>query len=173
MKAAIYCRVSTGSQELEQQVKACEGFCGYRGFEFVVFSETGSGKDFNRPEFYKMLERIRAGEFQSVVCFRFDRLGRNVRDLLDFFSEMENRHVEVISVNENLDTSTAIGRAVRDIILRMAQLERESISEATKQRLQALKASGKTLGRPKGSKDKSQRRKSGYFLRWSKEAGKQ
>lgn len=172
MKAAIYCRVSTTSQELSQQIKSCEDFCRYKGFEFEVFGETGSGKDFNRPEFYKMLERIRAGEFQAVVCFRFDRLGRSVRDLLDFFSEMENRKVEIISVNENLDTTTAIGRCVRDIILRMAQLERESISEATKQRLQALKAAGKKLGRPEGSKDSRQRRKSGYFLRWAKNAGK-
>jgi DNA invertase Pin-like site-specific DNA recombinase len=91
---------------------------------------------------------------------------------MDFFSEMENRKVEVMSVNENLDTSTAIGRAVRDIILRMAQLERENISEATQQRLKALKDSGKPIGRPRGSKDSKARRKSGYYLRWSNDKNK-
>ena len=170
MKVAVYCRVSTDSQELSQQIESCKKFCGFKGFEFEVFSEIGSGKNFNRPEFYRMLETIRKGDFQGVVCFRFDRLGRNVRDLLDFFNEMENKKVEIFSVNESLDTSTAIGRAVRDIILRMAQLERESISEATKQRLQALKNLGKHLGRPKGSRDNKARKKSGYFRRWSDKA---
>jgi DNA invertase Pin-like site-specific DNA recombinase len=114
-----------------------------------------------------MLQAIRAGEYEAIVCFRFDRLGRNVRDLLELFAELENRNVEVISVNENLDTTTPIGRAMRGFILQLAQLERESISEATKQRLAALKANGMKLGRPAGSKDTKPRRKSGYLLRWA------
>ena len=69
----------------------------------------------------------------------------------------------IFSLNENLDTTTAIGRAVRDIIVRLAQLERESISEATKHRLNALRNMGKKLGRPNGRKDTKTRRKAGFF----------
>jgi len=116
-----------------------------------------------------MLEKIRQGEFQGIVCFRFDRLGRNAKDLLQFFEEMENKGVEIMSINENLDTSTPVGRAVRDILIRLCQLERENIAEATKQRLHALRDAGMKLGRPKGSKDTKNRRKSGYYARWQRE----
>jgi len=102
-------------------------------------------------------------KYSGVVTFRFDRLGRNAVEAVRFFEEMENKGISIFSLNENLDTSTAIGRAVRDIIVRLAQLERESIAEATRHRLQALKALGKTLGRPKGSKDTKTRRKGGYY----------
>ena len=102
-------------------------------------------------------------KYGGVVTFRFDRLGRKAVEAVRFFEEMENKGILIFSLNENLDTSTAIGRAVRDIIVRLAQLERESIAEATKQRLNALKNMGKKLGRPKGSKDTKTRRKAGYF----------
>ena len=93
MNVAVYCRVSTEGQSLEQQVKACEDFCNYKLWKFDVFAEVGSGKDFKRPKFYEMLQGLRQNKFQAVVCFRLDRLGRNTRDLLDFFEEMKNRKV--------------------------------------------------------------------------------
>lgn len=168
MKTAIYCRVSTDTQELEQQVNACIKFCEFKGFEFEVFKEVGSGKDFGRPEFMRMLGRLRNREFEGVVVFRFDRIGRNAREVVTLFEEFSDKGIQVYSINENIDTSTAVGRAVRDIIVRLAQLERENISEATKQRLQALKNLGTKLGRPKGTKDKKVRKKSGYYNRWLK-----
>jgi len=167
MKVAIYCRVSTDQQELEQQIESCKKFCDYKLFTYEIFSDIGSGKDMNRVNFRQMLKRIRAREFEGVVVFRFDRLGRNAREVVTLFEEFENKGIQVFSLNENIDTSTPSGRMVRDIIVRLAQLERENISEATKQRLQALKSLGKTLGRPSGSKDSKPRKKSGYYLRWS------
>lgn len=147
-KVAIYCRVSTDDQELEQQLNACRSFCKYKEFEFEEFAEVGSGKNFKRVKFLEMLDRIRKMEFSGVVVFRFDRIGRNAREVVTLFEEFENKGVQVYSLNENIDTSTPIGKAIRDIIIRLAQLERENISEATKQRLQALKNLGKKLGRP-------------------------
>lgn len=167
MKVAIYVRVSTGKQELNQQIEACKKYCKFRGFKFDVFSEIGSGKNMKRPEFVKMLEKIRARNYEGVVVFRFDRLGRNAREVVTLFEEFENKGIQVFSLNENIDTSSPIGRAVRDIIIRLAQLERENISEATSQRLQALKNLGRKLGRPKGSRDKKKRKKSGYYQRWA------
>ena len=147
-KTAIYCRVSTEQQELEQQLQACRRFCEAKGWQVAAeFAEIGSGKNFARPQFQALLKQLRAGAFQSLVVFRFDRLGRNSREVALLFDELERRGVTVASLNENLDTSSPIGRAMREIILVLAQLERENISEATKQRLQALKNLGKKLGR--------------------------
>lgn len=168
MKVAIYCRVSTDKQELEQQIESCRKFCEYKNFEYEVFSEIGSGKNFKRDKFLNMLERLRKLEFGGVIVFRFDRLGRNAREVVTLFEEFETKGIEVISLNENLDTSTPIGKAMRHIIMVLAQLERENISEATKQRLQALKNMGKKLGRPKGSPDKNKRNNEGYKNRWKR-----
>jgi DNA invertase Pin-like site-specific DNA recombinase len=168
MKVAIYCRVSTETQELEQQIEACRKFCEYKQFDYELFSEVGSGKTFKRVRFLEMLERLRKLEFGGVVVFRFDRLGRNAREVVTLFEEFENKGIQVFSLNENIDTSTPSGKAVRDIIVRLSQLERENISEATKQRLQALRNLGKTLGRPKGSKDKNKRTNEGYKQRWKR-----
>jgi len=165
MKVGVYCRVSTDTQDLIQQIQSCRKFCDYKGFEVgKIYCDVGSGKDyFKRTNYNKMLEDLRSMKYSGVVTFRFDRLGRNAVEAVRFFEEMENKGISIFSLNENLDTSTAIGRAVRDIIVRLAQLERESIAEATRHRLQALKALGKTLGRPKGSKDTKARRKGGYY----------
>jgi len=165
MKVTIYARVSTDKQDLIQQIRACRKFCDYKGFEVgKVYCDVGSGKDyFKRTNYNKMLEDLRSMKYSGIVTFRFDRLGRNAVEAVRFFEEMENKGISIFSLNENLDTSTAIGRAVRDIIVRLAQLERESIGEATKQRLNALRALGKTLGRPKGSKDTKARKKGGYY----------
>ena len=171
MKVAIYCRVSTDNQELEQQIESCKKFCEYKGFEYEIFSDIGSGKDMQRKQFLDMLNRVRAREFSGIVVFRFDRIGRNAREVVTLFEEFENKGIEVFSLNENIDTTNPSGRAVRDIIIRLAQLERENIAEATRQRLRALKNLGKHIGRPKGSSDKKKRGKSGYLLRWANKGG--
>jgi site-specific DNA recombinase len=168
MKVAIYCRVSTEDQELQQQIVACKNFCTYKNFDYIIFSDVGSGKNMQRPQFLDMLNRIRSREFEGVVVFRFDRLGRNAREVVTLFEEFETKGIQVFSLNENIDTTSPIGKAIRDIIVRLSQLERENISAATKQRLQALKNMGKTLGRPKGSKDGNKRKNEGYKARWKR-----
>jgi DNA invertase Pin-like site-specific DNA recombinase len=168
MKVAIYCRVSTDNQELEQQIKACISFAEYKGYEYEIFKDIMTGKHLQRPDFIKMLERLRKFDFNGIVLFRFDRLGRNAREVVTLLEEFESKGIQVISINENIDTSNPIGKAVRDIIIRLAQLERENISLATKQRLQAKKDAGEKWGRPFGSKDKVIRKNEGYKERWKK-----
>lgn len=166
---ALYARVSTKSQDLESQLLACRKYCEYRGYEVgTEFTErvSGSGK-VPRPEYSKMLKALRNREYDGVVVFRLDRLGRNARELSLLLEEFEHKGLGVYSVTESYDTSTAIGRAMREMVFIFAQLEREQISEATTARLAAIKAAGKKLGRPDGSKDKKKRRKSGYFLRYA------
>jgi DNA invertase Pin-like site-specific DNA recombinase len=168
MKIAVYCRVSTEQQELEQQIESCKRFCEYKQFDYTIFSDVGSGKNMQRPQFLDMLNRIRAREFEGIVLFRFDRLGRNAREVVTLLEEFESKGIQVFSLNENIDTTTPSGKAVRDIIIRLAQLERENISVATKQRLNALKNLGRKLGRPSGSRDKATRKKEGYKARWKR-----
>lgn len=168
MNVAIYARVSTDRQELDQQIEACKKFCEYKQFKYAVFWDIGSGKNMQRPQFLEMLKRVRAREFEGIVLFRFDRLGRNAREVVTLFEEFESKGIQIFSLNENIDTTSPVGRAIRDIIIRLAQLERENIAEATKQRLQALKNLGRKLGRPSGSKDKNKRKNMGYKERWKR-----
>jgi len=152
LNVAIYCRVSTDDQELEHQIQVCKRFCEYRQLEIIkIYSEKVSGIKAKRPQYLQMLSDLRKGLYYGVVVFRLDRLGRNARELALLIDELENKGIKVFSVNESFDTSTAMGRAMREIIIIFAQLEREQIGEATKQRLAAVKASGKRLGQKPAS----------------------
>lgn len=151
-KFAIYARVSTDRQELEQQILSCQRFCEVKQLEVAdIYAETISGVSSRRKEYLRLVENLRAFRYAGVVVFRIDRLGRNARELALLVDELEGKNIKVYSVNENFDTSTAMGRAMREIIMILAQLEREQISEATSQRLQSLKAAGKKLGRKPAS----------------------
>ena len=152
LRVAVYCRVSTQGQELEQQEAVCRRLCDYRGYEVgEVYAEVVSGAKAKRPEYQRLIADLRALKYDGVVVFRLDRLGRNARELALLVDELENKGIKVLSVHENFDTSTALGRAMRELIYVFAQLEREQIGEATKQRLAALKAQGKRLGRKPAS----------------------
>ncbi len=148
MRVAVYCRVSTDQQELDHQVEACRRFCEFKGFQIGrIYSEKVSGASTKRLQYLELVKDLRNGLFAGVVVFRLDRLGRNARELALLIDELEGRGIKVLSLNESFDTSTAMGRAMRELVMVFAQLEREQIGEATKQRLAALKAAGKRLGR--------------------------
>lgn len=168
MNVAVYVRVSTDKQELEQQRKVCIDFCTFKQYDSVtVFEEIQSSRK-ARPVFEDMLKRARKGEFKVIVVFRLDRAWRLSRQFIMDFDSLQTRGVSVISVQEGLDPTTPIGKAMMTILVALAELERENISQATRDRLQAKKNLGQKLGRPKGSKDKGKRRKSGYYRRWAK-----
>jgi DNA invertase Pin-like site-specific DNA recombinase len=170
LRVAIYARVSTDQQELAQQINACQRFCEYKQFEVGrLFTEIVSGAKARRPVYQEMVTALRHGEYEGVVAFRLDRLGRNARELALIIDELEGKGIKVLSVTEQFDTSTAMGKAMREFTMILAQLERDSLREATQHRLQALKNMGKKLGRPKGSKDKNPkgRKKAGYLLRYA------
>lgn len=171
MKVAIYCRVSTRKQDYEQQVDACIKYCEIKGWnEYVLFKEIESTRK-ARPVFEMVLRRSRKGEFKCIVVFRLDRAWRTSRQFIMDFDNLQARGCTVVSVMEGLDPSTPIGKAMMTILVALAELERTNISEATKQRLHALRNMGKKLGRPKGRKDKHKRRTTGYLLREAKKRG--
>jgi DNA invertase Pin-like site-specific DNA recombinase len=170
MKTAIYCRVSTDTQDNKQQVNSCIKYCQIKGWDYETFEEIEtSTKD--RPVWNNVLLLARHGKFNNIVIFRLDRAWRSSRQFIMDFDNLQNKGINVISVMEGLDCTTPMGKAMMSILVALAELERTNISIATKQRLQALKNLGKTLGRPKGSKDTKIRRKSGYLMRYANKRG--
>ena len=173
MKVAIYCRVSTQDQCLEQQKEACSSYCNNQGWEYEVFEEKISGAKSSRPLLDVMMQRVRTGEFGAVVVWKLDRLGRSLLHLVQLVEEFKNKNVRFISVTQGVDTDSPTGKLMYSILSSIAEFERELIKERTKARVSKLKAQGKHLGRPSGSKDKGKRRRAGYIKRWLVEQGKE
>lgn len=167
MKAAIYARVSTEEQTLEQQIEPCVNYCKAKGWEYIIFEEKASGSKETRPQLDIMMQGLRAKKAECVVVYKLDRLGRSLKHLLQLTEEFKNKGISFISISEGFDTSTPMGRFGLSIMGALAQMERELISERTRQKLQYLKSQGKHIGRPPGAKDKKPRRKAGYYSRWA------
>jgi len=172
MKTAIYVRNSTTEdrQNPKTQLIPLEEFCKDKSWEYEIFQEFASGAKESRPELDKMLQRIRGGEFKRVLVWKLDRLGRSLQHLLLLMQEFKKRNIEFVSMTEGFDTSTAQGQLFFSIVGAFAQFERSLIQERINAGLDRARKEGKTLGRPKGSKDKKVRRKSGYLQRWSKKS---
>lgn len=167
MKVALYARVSTQDQNLDQQTAPCIENCKRNGWSYEVFQEKISGAKDTRPQLDVMLQRVRAGEFGAVMVWKLDRLGRSTIHLIQLVEEFRNRGVQFIALTQGIDTSSAQGKFFLTVLAAFAELERELIKERTKARIERLKKEGKKLGRPSGSKDKGARRKAGYLIRWA------
>lgn len=167
LKAAIYCRVSTQDQSLDHQIEACVSYCKRFEWDFEIFKEQISGAKSTRPQLDIMLQRIRQNEFKAVVVWKLDRLGRSTIHVIQLIEEFRNKNIKFIAVTQGINTEDAQGRFFLTILAAFGELEREYIKERTKKRLEYMRKQGKTLGRPKGSKDKKQRRKSGYYMRYA------
>jgi site-specific DNA recombinase len=170
MKAALYLRVSTLDQTtLNQEIELRE-YCRRNYIDiFEIYKDEGvSGSKTSRPELDKMLKDMRDKRFDSVVVWKFDRLGRSTAHLLQVLEEMKNKGIVLIATSQNIDTSTPMGKFFFTILSGFAEMEREMITERIKLGLQRRKKQGKLLGRQKGAKDKGQRKRLGYFERWSK-----
>lgn len=163
MKPAIYIRVSTEKQTYDQQLDPCINFAKYKGFnEWRIYKEVqSSGKE--RKVFREMIANARKGEHPAIIVFKIDRAWRNVREFVMDFDNLMSRGINIFSVTEGLDPTTVMGKGMMHMIVVFAEIEKENISQATKERLQALKNMGKKLGRPKGSPDKSKRSTRNYY----------
>lgn len=134
-KAALYVRVSTRYQidkdSLPFQRKKLKEYCKFLGIdEFVIFEDDGySAKNTDRPHFQEMMNRVRSGEFSHLIVYKVDRVSRNLLDFAAMYQELKDRKVTFISMNEQFDTSSAIGEAMLKIILIFAELERNMTSE--------------------------------------------
>lgn len=128
---AIYARQSvdrSDSISIESQIE----FCQYetRGAPYRVYTDKGySGKNTDRPQFQEMLSAIRREEIKRVICYKLDRCSRSILDFSNMMEEFQRHHVEFVSCTEKFDTSTPMGRAMLNICIVFAQLERETIQQ--------------------------------------------
>lgn len=139
MNIAIYSRKSkfTGKGEsIENQVELCQEYA-QRQFgdicHFLVYQDEGfSAKNTDRPMFQKMMDDIRSKKIETLICYRLDRISRNVSDFSAILDELERFGVSFISIRESFDTTSPIGRAMMYLSSVFAQLERETIAERIK-----------------------------------------
>ena len=153
IKAVGYVRVSTEEQareglSLDAQEEKIRAYCTAKGWRLVrIYRDEGfSGKDLNRPALQEMLRDLKANGIQAVVVAKLDRLTRSVRDLGYLIDDLFDG-VALASVEESLDTSGAGGRFVLNILGAVAQWERETISERTRNTLRYKRERGEWVGR--------------------------
>lgn len=137
-----YARVSTIGQNLDSQLDALT-----RAGCIRIFTDKASGVAENRPEWTKLMDFLRPGD--SVVVTELSRMTRSLMHLLQLVQEFETKDINLVSLRENIDTSTATGRAFLSIIGAINQMERELKAERAAAGREAAKARGKTGGRPR------------------------
>ena len=135
---AIYTRVSTGYQidkdSLPFQKKELKNYCLHvlhvPNEEIEIYEDAGkSGKNTDRPAFQRMMKKVKAGKVARVVVYKIDRISRNLVDFSLMYDDFKENYTTFVSLNEQFDTSSAIGEAVLKIILVFAELERKLTSE--------------------------------------------
>lgn len=115
--------------------------------QILIYEDEGfSGKNTKRPQFQNMLKACRNHEISMIVCYRLDRISRNTIDFALLYQELEKLNINFISVTENFDTTTPLGRAMLSISSAFAQLERDTIAERVKDNMLALAKTGRWLG---------------------------
>lgn len=152
MIAAIYSRKSvfTGKGEsIENQVQMCKEY-GERNLgikDFVIYEDEGfSGGNINRPKFQELLKDVENKKFDVLICYRLDRISRNVADFSTTLELLQNHSIAFVSIKEQFDTTTPMGKAMIYIASVFAQLERETIAERVRDNMLQLAKTGRWLG---------------------------
>lgn len=154
-KIAIYSRKSkfTGKGEsIGNQIELCKQNIhlsdpDVSDEDILIFEDEGfSGGNTNRPKFQEMMNRCRKGEISRIVCYRLDRISRNVCDYSAMAKELKKLDIPFISVTENFNTKSSMGRAMMYISSVFAQLERETIAERIRDNMYELAKDGRWLG---------------------------
>lgn len=156
MRIIGYTRVSTGEQAesgagLEAQRAALEAACESRGFELVrVIEDAGaSGKTLSRPGLDEALQLIAAGEADGIMVSKLDRLSRSVIDFGNLLAVAEKGGWNIVALDFGVDLSTPSGKLVANVLMAVAQWEREAIGQRTKDALAVKREQGVKLGRPR------------------------
>jgi DNA invertase Pin-like site-specific DNA recombinase len=156
IRAALYARVSTSGhgQDVGLQLDELRQVAAQRGWTFTEFVDEGvSGSKDRRPALDRMMADARAGKLDVVTVWRFDRFARDTRHLLTAMEEFRALGVAFVSLREQIDTSTPMGKAMFTIISAIGELERDLIRERVVAGVQRAKANGKHCGRPKVAMD--------------------
>jgi len=138
-----YARVSTFEQNLDLQLDALKN----EGCQHL-FSDKVSGVKTKKPNFHKLLEYAREGD--TIVVWKLDRLGRSTVQLIELVEKLKQRGIHLKSLQESIDTTTAMGNMFFQLMCILAEHERNIIRERTQAGLASARARGRKGGRPKG-----------------------
>ena len=179
-RAVIYGRVSTKGQNTENQLRELRKVAKHNGWkithEYIDHGISGAkGRD-QRPEFDSLLRDAVRKEFDVIMAWSVDRLGRSLQHLMGFLDEIHAKGVHLYLHQQGVDTTTPAGKALFQMTGVFAEFERAMIQERVKAGLERAKAQGKVLGRPKVSttverKILKARRQGKGMLRIAKELG--
>jgi DNA invertase Pin-like site-specific DNA recombinase len=138
-----YAYVSTRDHNLEAQLDALAA----AGCDRIITEKASGNGSKERPELDRLVENLREGD--TLVVYKLDRLGRSTFKLLGLTKELQVRGVEFVSLKDQIDTSSAIGKAMFRMLAVLAEMERELIVERTQAGLQAARKRGRVGGRPR------------------------
>lgn len=152
-RAAIYVRVSTDKQTVENQVRELRQIAERRGWEVVeLYQDAGisgaKGRD-SRPGLDKMLKDAQRRRFDVIMSWAIDRLGRSLIDLLGTIQALEACGVDLYLDQQSIDTTTPAGRLMFQVTGAFAEFERSMIRQRVRAGLKRAVEQGKQLGRPK------------------------
>jgi DNA invertase Pin-like site-specific DNA recombinase len=149
-RAALYLRVSTADQKPDLQYDGLRSYAAHAGLDIVqdYCDVAVSGRREGRPKLNALMSAARDREIDCVLVWKFDRFARSTRHLLTALEEFNHLGVRFISVQDQVDTESPMGRAMFTIIAAMAELESSLISERVTAGMKAAEARGKHLGRP-------------------------
>ena len=150
-KVAIYTRVSTLDQTVENQLIELRDHCSKMGWEIVKeYADKGLSGTLSRDKRPALNTLIKDGyrkKFDAVICWDISRLGRSMKELVLFLSDMKDRNIGIVSVRQGFDTATSMGEIMFQFVGILSSWEREMIRERTLAGLDRAKREGKTLGR--------------------------
>src|SRR5580698_4157430 len=153
MKTALYARVSTTDQNCETQLRELREYVSRRGWQSVgEYVDTGfSGSKASRPALDRLMADAAQRKFDCIVVYKIDRFGRSVLHLNQQLAALTSYGVRFIATSQSLDTDerNPTSRLLLQILASVAEFEREMIRERTLSGIQAARAAGKVIGRPK------------------------
>jgi DNA invertase Pin-like site-specific DNA recombinase len=157
MTAAIYARVSTFDQEPENQLAELRRYIRARGWTAAEYVDKGvSGTKDKRPALDQLVRDAKRRRFDVLVCWRLDRLGRNLKHLITLLDELQALGVAFVTLGEGIDTTTPAGRLQLHVLSAISQFERDRLAERVRAGLARARAQGVKLGRPRRYIDPAQ-----------------
>lgn len=150
-RVALYTRVSTDQQTTENQRRELAAYLAARQWQQTrEYCDEGiSGSLERRPALDELLRDARRRKFDVLVCWRLDRLGRNLKHLITLLEELRALGIEFVSIGEGIDCTTPAGRLQLHMLAALAEFERDRITERIRAGMNRRLAQGGTLGRPR------------------------
>jgi len=148
-RTAIYARVSTLDQDPEMQLRELRAYARHRGLPITeTFIDHVSGATAERPALERLWQAVRSRKVDTILVSKFDRFARSTKQLIDALEEFRHLGVDFISITEQIDTSSPMGKAMFTVISAIAEFERSLISERVRADIAKARANGKRHGRP-------------------------